>query len=412
MNDAPNTASSATSWCTARSMGTVRALAVIGLALTALLAPAVAQACERSDEGQRYEARSSAASSGQVLRTTVVLCDHRSGRERVLRRGRLDPSADSGVRYQGAAAAGRRLVWVEERHWRGRARAVLVEARATDGSVFRRSELARNPIRVGLGELDAVVTEGGTVATFSPVADSETPVVQRLVLYRGGREIREIDRGDLSYLDIEDIRTLRWVSERSSDAPRHYHDLFAPPRDGAGCPQRERFERILVNGAVEVTEARYGGRREIAVLRACLRETGQDRVVGQAQTAFGSGTVVGGPRVDGDWIVIFRDDVSRYYGCEFREILTVDLLTGRAGPEGNTDCESPGTGEPIAITDKGILAHVAQREDVSTVVAFAPETTALDTGPPGSITNLRADGPLLRWENAGQPRSAAVEPAA
>jgi len=41
--------------------GHVRAFAVIGLTLTALMAPAAAHACEQSDEGERYEARSELA---------------------------------------------------------------------------------------------------------------------------------------------------------------------------------------------------------------------------------------------------------------------------------------------------------------------------------------------------------------
>ncbi|MBA2766576.1 MAG: hypothetical protein H0U33_06325 [Solirubrobacterales bacterium] len=56
--------------------GHVRAFAVIGLTLTALMAPAAAHACEQSDEGERYEARSGLAFSGddrEIRRTTVVL---------------------------------------------------------------------------------------------------------------------------------------------------------------------------------------------------------------------------------------------------------------------------------------------------------------------------------------------------
>ncbi|MCP9489194.1 MAG: hypothetical protein MSC31_04900 [Solirubrobacteraceae bacterium MAG38_C4-C5] len=147
-------------------------------------------------------------------------------------------------------------------------------------------------------------------------------------------------------------------------------------------------------------------------MRACLRDTGRDRVVGQASSSFGSGSAVGGPRSDGDWIALYRDGISRYYGCEFTEIETLNLRTDQRGaPFDLPGCETPRDDEPDAITDTGVLAYVAQKEGRWSVVAFAPGGEQLDTGPPGSITNLRAEGSILRWENAGQPRSAEVEPA-
>ncbi|MCP9489193.1 MAG: hypothetical protein MSC31_04895 [Solirubrobacteraceae bacterium MAG38_C4-C5] len=148
----------------------------------------------------------------------------------------MDRGADSGVTFHSAAAAGRRLVWTEERRWRGRVRAVLVAARATDGSVFRRTELARNETGFGLRELDAVVTPGGTVATFVRVSAGDDSAGQRLVLYRGGEEVREVTRGNLAYLGLEDGRTLRWTD----GADRVYRDLNPPTRNNAGCPRRER----------------------------------------------------------------------------------------------------------------------------------------------------------------------------
>jgi len=190
---------------------------------------------------------------------------------------------------------------VEERRWRGRARVVLVEARATDGSVFRRRELARNREGFGAREHQAVVTAGGTVATVVPEADT-----QRLVLRRGGREVREIERAFIKALGIEDGRTLRWLASGPTFG-RRYLDLAPLPRNDAGCPARERFRRSELTEDVEVTEARYGELGETSVLR---------------------------------------------------------------------------------------------------------DRDPLDTGPPGAITGLRAEGSLLGWENAGQPRSAEIEPAA
>lgn len=60
----------------------------------------------------------------------------------------------------------------------------------------------------------------------------------------------------------------------------------------------------------------------------------------------------------------------------------------------------------------GVLAWVARRDDAWTIRTALRDNDPLDTGPPGSITNLRAAGSTLRWDNAGQPRSAEIEPAA
>jgi hypothetical protein len=374
------------------------------------MAPAAAHACEQSDEGERYEARSELAFSGddrEIRRTTVVLCDRRSGRERVLRRGRLDSGTDRGVGYHGAAAAGRRLVWVEERRWRGRARVVLVEARATDGSVFRRRELARNREGFGAREHQAVVTAGGNVATVVSEADT-----QRLVLRRGGREVREIERAFIKALGIEDGRTLRWLASGPTFG-RRYLDLAPLPRNDAGCPARERFRRSELTEGVEITEARYGELGETSVLRACLRDTGRDIVVGEGESSFGDSRSVAVPVIDGDWIAVQRSVYSRYYGCESVSLSPLNLRTGARGPGASIPlCDGLRTDEPAVITPAGVLAWVARREDAWTVRTALRDRDPLDTGPPGAITGLRAEGSLLRWENAGQPCSAEIEPAA
>lgn len=386
-----------------------RAIAALGAIVALVAAPAAAQACELSDVGERYEARSALAFTGddlEIRRTTVVLCDRRSGRERVLRRGRLDPEAASGVGYHGGAAAGRRLVWVEERRWRGRARVVLVEARATDGSVFRRRELARNRDGFEPGELDAVVTAGGTVATFVPAGD------QRVVVRRGGRELRELDRGSFGYLGLEDEYTVRWTVISNGLAERRYHDLLPPPRGEAGCPRRGRFQRILLTDAVEVTEAVYS--RELTdtrTMRACLRSLGIDRVLAHGEESYGDGVALGLPLLDGDWAAVPRFGLNRYDGCTGVSIASTNLRTGARAPVGlGSGCRSPQAGEPVAITDAGVLGYVDQEDDAWTVSAFAPGGTRLDSGSPGAITGLRAEGSVLRWENAGQPRSAEVQP--
>lgn len=343
----------------------------------------------------------------EIRRTTVVLCDRRSGRERVVRRGRLDQEAKQGVAYEGASAAGRRLVWVEERWWRGRARAVLVEARATDRLVVRSKELGRRPISTGLGELDVVVTADGTVATFA--GDDAL----RLVVRRGGRELRELDRGAFGYLGLEDGRTVRVTAYVNGIAERRYHDLGPLPRGETGCSRRERFERVLLTDTVEVTEAVYPhGLSYTYTVRACLRATGRDDVVGHGESSFGDSTSVGVPATDGDWIALQRSTQTRYYGCERTSLSTLNLRTGARGPAASVEpCDGLRTDEPAVITPVGVLAWVARRDDAWTIRTALRDNDPLDTGPPGSITNLRAAGSTLRWDNAGQPRSAELEPA-
>jgi hypothetical protein len=325
----------------------------------------------------------------------------------VLRRGRLDREADEGVMLRGGFAAGRRLVWVEATRSRGRTRVVLVEARATDRSTFRRRELYEGPIRPHPVGLDAVVTPGGTVATLVPVADGAA-----LMLRRGGREVRELDRGDLGYLALEDGLTVR--ASVVDGVLRRYYDLRPPPQGDAGCPRRGRFERVLLTDALEVTEAVYSRESTDArTLRACLRSVGEDPVVANGREGLGNGVVFGRPRLDGDWVAVVEFSMTRYEGCVGATIATTNLRTAgptRTVPGGGR--RTPGADEPVAITAAGLLAHVAQDQNTWTVVAFAAEgPIRFDTGPVGSITNLRADGPTLRWENSGQPRSTTVEPA-
>jgi hypothetical protein len=140
---------------------------------------------------------------------------------------------------------------------------------------------------------------------------------------------------------------------------------------------------------------------------------GEDPVVANGREGLGNGVVFGRPRLDGDWVAVVEFSMTRYEGCVGATIATTNLRTAgptRTVPGGG--CRTPGADEPVAITAAGLLAHVAQDQNTWTVVAFAAEgPIRFDTGPVGSITNLRADGPTLRWENSGQPRSTTVEPA-
>jgi hypothetical protein len=295
----------------------------------------------------------------------------------------------------------RAAVTVEATRSEARTRVVLVEARATDRSTFRRREIYEGPIGPDPVGLDAVVTPGGTAATLVPVAGGAA-----LVLRRGGREVRELDRGDLGYLALEDGVTVR--ASVVNGVSRRYHDLRPPPQGDAGCPRRERFERVLLTDSVEVTQATYPRQMsDSTTVRACLRSVGQDPVVADGSQGYNDGILLGEPLLDGDWVAVPQFHSSRHDGCYTATIATTNLRTGGPSRAVGGSCRAPRNDEPVAITHAGVLAHVAQDQDAWTVVAFASEgPIRVDTGPPGAITGLRADGPFLRWENGGQPRAA------
>jgi hypothetical protein len=391
---------------------TVRALAVIGLTLTAIfVAPVASHACERSSEGERYEAEGEGTIRGEIggareFHSRIVLCDGRTGRERILRRGTMQTQSGRGLALHGGSAAGGRVVWVEVRGDGRSTRVDLVESRARDGEALRRTRLSSGRAQpyVETARLGAVVRSDFGVVTTVP-SDPEP----RLVLLRGGKRLREVADDFASNLALEDGRTVRYLDAASR---RHYVDLAPVPRGPFGCPVRARWERVIGDERVHVTDATYGspdastGFASVTVVRACLRSTGQDPVVVQTRSSTGDSQSARTLLTAGDWAVVPVLISSRGEACVATRYAPMNLRTGQRAPVSTVNpCDAA-----AVLTDRGALATVQLENGVAIlrVRSVVGVLTELDRAAAGAITDLRAEGKTLRWENAGQPRSAEV----
>ena len=67
------------------------------------------------------------------------------------------------------------------------------------------------------------------------------------------------------------------------------------------------------------------------MLRACVRATGRDRVIAQADNGFGSGDAVSVIGLDRHWVLIERRQFTRYDSCVEVRQRPVDARSGRRG---------------------------------------------------------------------------------
>jgi hypothetical protein len=144
--------------------------------------------------------------------------------------------------------------------------------------------------------------------------------------------------------------TLAWYD----GAGYGFYDIRRP--GGNDCPRRSAFREIAANDAVVVTEGAYAdGERQ--VLRACVRATGRDRVIAQADNGFGNGDAVSVVGLDRHWVLIERRQFTRYDPCvEYRQ-RPVDARSGRRGPVTSarrcTDSTPASPQRQLAITSRG-----------------------------------------------------------
>ncbi len=379
------------------------------IVVLAVAAPAAeAAACERRADGPRFTAGVARheSSSPDVLRTTAVVCDHRRAKRSLLRRGVMaGPNGrPRGVVVGDAAAAGRRVAWIEAVTGRAGTRATVVVADARTRRVVRRRVALRTRERGFPQTLEVVISTRGEVA-WTVQTEFGDDYATRLVLERPGRRPRGVAAGAAG-LTLEDDRTLSWVAEIGT-----IRFLELPGRrPWPGCPQRSRWKPVLATPEMLVTRASYA-RGAIEVVRACWRATGADPVVATAHDD-GSGTapnlaVLG---ADARWLVFAYSEVESRYNpggyCYGPEVFTVDVSAGRRVRKAVSDVpvcveDFALPGDPVAVTDSGSPAWVHGGRLLAR--GEGGKAVELDRG---EIAGLRAEGNRLHWTNAGVPKTA------
>ena len=177
-----------------------------------------------------------------------------------------------------------------------------------------------------------------------------------------------------------------------------------------GCPLRKGYERVRAVGALVVTKATSGdplaGERE--VWRVCRRGSGRDVVFTRTGGALGTGTSLYVAGANGHVLAVVRSDLGRGEGCLARDVETYSALDGRRlrRSDAGLGCgvrAAPRAGALRAITTTGVVAWLAD----GVLRATGPEGrhVYLDRG---DITDLRADGPAVRWRSGGAEREAVL----
>lgn len=389
--------------------------AILALVVLGIAAPAAeAAACERRADGPRWTARVlEQRLSVNVHRSTAVLCDHRHAKLTVLRRALMrgvNGNRPRGAVVGDAAAAGRRVAWIESATGRGGTRATVVVADARTRRVVSHRRALRTRRRGFAYTLEIVISTRGELAWIVQTRfgiDYET----RLVLQRPGRPPRILRSAVPTGLRLEDDRTLSW---NTGEATIRFLEL--PGRaPWPGCPERSRWRPVLTTPEMIVTRASYGGPDAIELVRACWRANRTDPVVARIFDD-GSGTtphldVLG---ADGRWLVFAESEVEWRYTqgyCYPPRVFTVDVGGGGGGGGGRSArAQTPACratfatpGDAVAVTERGSPAWI--HGDLLLSRDAEGKAIELDRGDVGS---LRAEGSRVLWTNGGVPREAEV----
>ena len=378
----------------------------IPIALTALLAaPAAAQACDPLPAGfaEELTVRNGLHQGRTAEREPTLLCVKAGGRRIVLRRAQFEDPYEGrahGTVIAAAAAAGRKVAWIETRLTRERrivvVRVVRIGARGRVRPLRRIVAARDNSDRQG--PADVVLTRRGDLAWIAPYFDFKVRVVHD----PPRRRPRTVAITYADSLWIEDRTTLAWYGDRGYG----FHDLRRPTP--GVCPRRSAYHVVASNDTVVVTE---GGYEERQVLRACVRATGRDPVIAQADGGFGNGDAVSAVGLDRHWVMLVQSTFTRYDPCAGGH--TQRPVDARPGRRGRATRAPYCGGEPslatsasqTAVTDRGIAAWTVGEGDGRRLLAAAPGggVTELDRG---AISGLRAQGTAVAWTRDLEPRSA------
>jgi hypothetical protein len=321
-----------------------------------------------------------------VLRTAELVEPTPSGRPR-------------GVVIGGAAAAGRRVAWIETRFSRARRVVVVRVVRiGTRGRVRpdRRILVRRDSSRL-VPDLDVAITGRGELAWLAP---RRRPSGWSNVVYDSpDSRPRTVGVDYAGRLAVEDRITLRWSSGE------HFGFFELPRRPSGSCPARTRYREVTSNDTIRVTRRTYN--ETVLVMRACMLATGRDRVVAEALPGFDEWLDVVG--LDRRWIVVQRGHILRTGdSCEVMQS-AIDGRTGGILREARAyACEGDeplaAVGEPLAVTSRGVAAWVAEEAGVRRLLAAGPRERVVELDR-GAIDGLRARGTAIVWTHDGQPRS-------
>lgn len=365
--------------------------------------------CAQRADGPRHSARATwqvGAGLDSRLRTVVHLCDHRSGRERTVRRAVWDDDGRPLGRVIGDASAARgRLAWIEARYtprgrtrYRAVARVVVrsirtgrvlrsvVVGRAADADPFSGGGFDQPPLGVEL-------TGAGELAWL---------VGRKLVVAAPGRRARVITRTAAAPLQLEDGITLVWGAHEGFG----FHDLRRPPSAG-GCPRRSKWTTVARSPEAVVTEGAYG---RASHLRVCRPARGDDPVVAHVVTYDGEGTTFGGVTAGFGRVAYTTLSTGRYGHCTYA-VSVLDAATLRTTRKASIDCfgpdtrSGPGPRSEFVLTAAGAPSWIARRgtDEELLAVDAGGRVVALDRG---DLADLRADGDDVTWTSAGRPRRA------
>ena len=136
-----------------------------------------------------------------------------------------------------------------------------------------------------------------------------------------------------------------------------------------------------------------------------MRGEGPDRPLAETTAGFGNGYVATVAGLTGTMLAFAVTDTSRYDACAgWTVITTFDARTGLSLREvelPNCGADAPPRRWRSAITRDGVFAWLAA--DRLLVGGADGKPAELDRG---AITGLRAEGDLILWSHAGEPRAA------
>jgi len=387
-----------------------RILGPAGVALALVVAPTTATAACGPTDGPRYDAHIASREGPHLSTLTrVVVCDRRRGRARVVARAEYRFLADRGALLEDVQATGHRVAWIAGATRGNRWTAVVTVADARTGRRLSRRTVAswRRGVDPGeLSELNIALTTRGELGWIAPAPSD--PRAEQVTVARPGLARRVVAEGrTLSFLAIEDDRTLRW----RNGIDLSFHDIRPA---GPGCPGRSHFTTQNALEGLVVTRAVYrhpdlDPDAGWDVVRVCDVLTGRDPVVVVGELSGVSndlGVDVAGGRAP--WALVEVDSLTRYDGCSHAALSVVNVRTGAASrfaDGGRCDGERRTS---ITFTDGGAPAWMGALGTEQRIAAIAAggDVVELDRAPAGSLSALHVDGETIAWNHDGQSRSA------
>lgn len=355
-----------------------------------------ASACEKSSKAPRYTAEVGRETGPGIASTSVVRCDRRTGRTRVLRRARL-VGETRGTEIVDVALAGRRLAWVERSLSPKRRTLTLRTADAFRLDIRKRRVLVRGA-RAATDSAAVVVTSRDDVLySFGPEGAS------RLWSWRSGGRIVSRGPGGAAGAFLVDGFSVIGADRRPLDLrPR-------PRRDG--CPWRPSVrslassDQVAINVASSVIEA-----EESIVWWVCDRDTGREATIHSSFTDdvdYHFTDAVSVADIVGHHVLLAVTEASGH-SYDAPDLWLVDGRSGELTRKVDVG-EWPSNGNPEAVLfEDGSFAWIAANPvgGMRLVRLARPgsEPATLDTGGPG-LTGLAISGRTLTWTNDGVARS-------